>query len=41
MEVHLLAALQVRAIDEIKAKQREDYNRIAVLSDTLQYEADS
>lgn len=31
----------VKAIDEIKAKQREDYNRFTVLSDTLQYEADN
>lgn len=30
----------VRAVDEIKAKQREDYNRFTVLSDTLQYEPD-
>lgn len=31
----------VKAIDEIKAKQREEYNRFTVLSDTLQYEADA
>lgn len=31
----------VRAIDEIKAKQREDYNRFTVLSDTLPYETDT
>mmetsp|Transcript_35943 Transcript_35943/g.80010 ORF Transcript_35943/g.80010 Transcript_35943/m.80010 type:complete len:189 (-) Transcript_35943:768-1334(-) len=30
----------VKAIDEIKAKQRDEYNRFTVLSDTLQYEAD-
>jgi hypothetical protein len=30
----------VRAVDEIKAKQREEYNRFTVLSDTLQYEPD-
>lgn len=30
----------VKALDEIKAKQREEYNRLTVLSDTLQYEAD-
>ena len=30
----------VKAADEIKAKQREEYNRFTVLSDTLQYEAD-
>mmetsp|Transcript_16491 Transcript_16491/g.28273 ORF Transcript_16491/g.28273 Transcript_16491/m.28273 type:complete len:185 (-) Transcript_16491:349-903(-) len=32
----------VKAVDEIKTKQREDYNRITVLStEGLQYEADS
>ncbi len=31
----------VKAIDEIKAKNREDLNRFTVLSDTLQYEADA
>lgn len=31
----------VRSMDEIKAKQREDYNRFTVLSDTLQYEPDN
>jgi hypothetical protein len=30
----------VKALDEVKTKQREDYNRLTVLSDTLQYEAD-
>eukprot|EP00798_Chlamydomonas_sp_ICE-L_P030352 gene30352-35357_t len=30
----------VRAIDEMKQKQREEYNRFSVLSDTLQFEAD-
>ncbi|MEW5302530.1 MAG: hypothetical protein WDW38_002314 [Sanguina aurantia] len=30
----------IKAMDEIKAKQREDYNRLTVLSDTLQFEAD-
>ena len=30
----------VKAIEEIRTKQREDYNRLAVLSDTLQFEAD-
>ena len=27
-------------MDEIKAKQRDEYNRFSVLSDTLQYEPD-
>ncbi len=31
----------LRAIDEIKTKQREDFNRLSVLSDTLQFENDS
>ncbi|KAJ9528065.1 hypothetical protein QJQ45_005659 [Haematococcus lacustris] len=31
----------VRAVDEIKAKQRDEYNRITVLGDTLQFEADA
>ncbi|KAF5837630.1 hypothetical protein DUNSADRAFT_4133 [Dunaliella salina] len=34
-------AFAVRAIDEIKQKQRDDYNRFTVLSDTLQYEPDN
>ena len=29
-----------KAIEEIKVKQREEYNRLSVLSDTLQYEVD-
>lgn len=33
--------LQVKAIDEIKQKQRDEYNRFTVLSDTLQYEPDN
>jgi hypothetical protein len=28
-------------MDEIKAKQRDEYNRLTVLSDTLQYEPDN
>ncbi|KAK9838850.1 hypothetical protein WJX74_004555 [Apatococcus lobatus] len=31
----------LQAIDEIKTKQREDFNRLSVLSDTLQFENDS
>ncbi|GAX78772.1 hypothetical protein CEUSTIGMA_g6209.t1 [Chlamydomonas eustigma] len=31
----------VKSMDEIKTKQREDYNRLSVLSDTLQYEPDN
>lgn len=31
----------MKAIDEIKTKQREEYNRLSVLSDTLQYETDN
>ncbi|KAL3148954.1 hypothetical protein ABBQ32_001812 [Trebouxia sp. C0010 RCD-2024] len=30
-----------KAIEEIKVKQREEYNRLSVLSDTLQYEVSS
>ncbi|KAK9800810.1 hypothetical protein WJX73_009734 [Symbiochloris irregularis] len=30
----------IKALDEIKAKQREDYNRLTVLSDTLNFEPD-
>ena len=30
----------LKAVEEIKAKQREEYNRLSVLSDTLQYEVD-
>jgi hypothetical protein len=30
----------MRAMDEIKSKQREDYSRLAVLGDTLAFEAD-
>lgn len=33
-------AFATKAIDEIKVKQREEYNRLSVLSDTLQYEVD-
>lgn len=35
------AGFAVRAVEEIKVKQREEYNRLSVLSDTLQYEADN
>ena len=28
----------IKALDEIRAKQREDYNRLTVLSDTLNFE---
>ena len=31
----------VKAVDEIKTKQREEYSRISVLSDTLQYEMEN
>lgn len=31
----------VKALDEIRAKQREDYNRLTVLSDTLAFEPDA
>ena len=31
----------VQAVDEIKTKQREEYSRISVLSDTLQYEMEN
>lgn len=31
----------LKAIEEIKTKQREEYNRLSVLSDTLQYEVDA
>lgn len=34
----LLAAM--RAVNEIKSKQREDYSRLTVLGDTLAFEAD-
>jgi hypothetical protein len=30
----------MRAVDEIRSKQREEYNRLTVLSDTLAFEAD-
>lgn len=30
----------MRAVDEIRSKQREDYNRLTVLSDTLAFEPD-
>lgn len=30
----------MRAVDEIRTKQREDYNRLTVLSDTLAFEPD-
>ncbi|KAG2493037.1 hypothetical protein HYH03_008700 [Edaphochlamys debaryana] len=36
----LATVFAVKAIDEVKSKQREEYNRMAVLSDTLAYEAD-
>ncbi|CAD7705126.1 unnamed protein product [Ostreobium quekettii] len=35
------ATFAVKAVDEIKVRQREEYNRLAVLSDNLQYEADN
>lgn len=35
------AGFAVRAVEEIKVKQREEYNRLSVLSDTLQYDADN
>jgi predicted Kef-type K+ transport protein len=28
----------MKAVDEIRKKQREEYNRLSVLSDTMQYE---
>ncbi|GMH43859.1 hypothetical protein BSKO_11793 [Bryopsis sp. KO-2023] len=31
----------VKAIEEIKVKQRDEYNRLSVISDTLQYEPDN
>lgn len=34
------AAAAMRAMDEIKSKQREDYSRLTVLGDTLAFEAD-
>ena len=33
-------AFAIKAIDEIRTKQREEYQRLAVLSDTLQFEPD-
>lgn len=36
----LATVFAVKAIDEVKNKQREEFTRMAVLSDTLQYEAD-
>lgn len=30
----------MQAVDEIRTKQREDYNRLTVLSDTLAFEPD-
>ncbi|KAG2448420.1 hypothetical protein HYH02_006312 [Chlamydomonas schloesseri] len=36
----LATVFAVKAIDEVKSKQREEFNRMAVLSDTLQYEPD-
>jgi hypothetical protein len=33
-------ALAVRAVEEIRTKQREDYHRLATLSETLQFEPD-
>jgi predicted Kef-type K+ transport protein len=30
----------MRAVDEIRTKQREQYNRLTVLGDTLAFEAD-
>ena len=33
-------AFAMKALDEIKSKQREEWNRLTVLSDTLHYEAD-
>lgn len=36
----LATVFAVKAIDEVKNKQREEFNRLAVLSDTLQYEVD-
>lgn len=37
---NMCADAAMRAIDDIRAKQREDYNRLTVLSDTLAFEAD-
>lgn len=34
-------AFAVRAVEEIQVKQREEYNRLSVLSDTLQFEPDT
>lgn len=36
----LCCAAAMRAMDEIKSKQREDYSRLTVLGDTLAFEAD-
>lgn len=30
----------MRAVDEMRTKQREEYNRLTVLSDTLAFETD-
>ncbi|GFR48238.1 hypothetical protein Agub_g10100 [Astrephomene gubernaculifera] len=37
----LATVFAVKAIDEVKTKQREELTRMAVLSDTLQYEVDN
>ncbi|KXZ55124.1 hypothetical protein GPECTOR_3g276 [Gonium pectorale] len=36
----LATVFAVKAMEEVKSKQREEFNRMAVLSDTLQYEVD-
>ena len=36
------SVLAIKAMDEIRAKQREEYNRVAMpLSDTLHFEPDT
>ncbi|GIL73561.1 hypothetical protein Vretimale_5175 [Volvox reticuliferus] len=37
----LATVFAVKAMDEVKSKQREEFNRMAVLSDTLAYEPDN
>jgi hypothetical protein len=34
------ALAAIKAIDDIRLKQREEYNRLTVLGDTLAFEAD-
>ncbi|EFJ44912.1 hypothetical protein VOLCADRAFT_94677 [Volvox carteri f. nagariensis] len=37
----LATVFALKAMDEVKSKQREEFNRMAVLSDTLAYEPDN